>query len=51
MNAMVADFRQWLHRPFRSDMDWLSLFLAIGLVIVMAALWSKILAHLSSRLE
>jgi len=51
MNTIVADFKAWFNRPFRGDMDWLSLFLAIGLVIVMAALWTKILSHLSSRLE
>ena len=43
MQLIIDDFRNWLHRPFRSDMDWLSLFLAVGLVLVIAAFWSTLI--------
>ncbi len=46
-----GDVKSWLHRPFSGDMDWLQLFLAVGLVIVMVGLWSQILGHLQTRLE
>lgn len=47
----IDDIRATFKRPFRPDMDFLSLFLSIGLVIVIIGLWTRILAHLQSRLE
>lgn len=50
MELVWNDVKSWLHRPFGGEMDWLQLFLALGLVIVMAGLWLRILAHLQARL-
>ncbi len=46
MQTIMDVLRAWLHAPFRSDMDWLSLFLAIGLVLILAGFWARILSHL-----
>lgn len=51
MQTVIDDVKKWLGRPFTGEMDWLQLFLAIGLVLVMVGLWTRILAHLRARLE
>lgn len=45
-SQIVQDLSDFLHSPFRQDMDIFSLFLAIGLVMVLIVLWTRILAHL-----
>ena len=44
--TFMDDVRAWVHRPFRADMDFISLFLAVGTVIVFAGLWTIILAKI-----
>lgn len=44
--TVVQDLSDFLHAPFRQNMDIFSLFLAIGLVMVLIVLWTRILAHL-----
>lgn len=44
--TVVDDFHKFMHAPFRADMDVFSLFLAIGLVLMLIVLWSRIVSHL-----
>jgi hypothetical protein len=46
MNTAVQDLKDFLHSPFRGNMDIFSVFLAIGLVIVCILLWTRILSHI-----
>lgn len=50
-NTVVDDLRAWLHQPFRSNMDAFSLFLAIGLVLILAGFWVRILSHVDINME
>jgi hypothetical protein len=47
MGSILTDFHAFLTHPFRANMDLFSVFLAVGLVLVIIMLWSRILAHLS----
>jgi hypothetical protein len=44
--SVLTDLNAFLHAPFRSNMDLFSVFLAVGLVLILIFLWSRILAHL-----
>lgn len=46
-NAISAT-NNWITAPFIGSASPLNLFLAVGLVMVFAILWTRILGHLSS---
>jgi len=46
MQTVIDDLRAWLHAPFSQGMDWLTLFLTIGLVLIIVGFWTRILSHL-----
>ena len=45
-STALQDLKDFLHMPFRANMDIFSLFLAIGLVLVLIGLWSRVLSHI-----
>ncbi len=46
MQQVVDDLKAWLHAPFSANMDWLTLFLSVGLVLIIALFWMRVLSHL-----
>ena len=46
MGNAFSQAKDFLHTPFTEEMDALHLFLVVGLVLVMAAAWGRILAYL-----
>jgi hypothetical protein len=45
-STMLKDLSDFIKTPFRSDMDLFSVALAVGLVLILVVLWSRIIAHL-----
>jgi hypothetical protein len=45
-STMLQDLTNFIHTPFRSNMDLFSVALAVGLVLVLVILWSRVIAHL-----
>lgn len=39
-------FREWLKTPFQQEMDTIHWFMFLGLLLVMAGLWHRVLKHL-----
>jgi hypothetical protein len=46
MPAIVAATRKWIEQPFTTQMDLTHWFLIVGVVLVSAILWNRILAHI-----
>lgn len=44
---LLAATKAFIDEPFKQPVDLGQLFLIVGLVMVMSALWSRILAHLA----
>jgi len=43
-------FKQWMKKPFDTDMDLVHWFLFAGLLIFIMALWRFILAHMKGAI-
>jgi hypothetical protein len=43
---LVAATQRWIQQPFTRTMSLWDLFLVVGLVLVFAILWGRILAHI-----
>lgn len=48
---MWEHFKDWLGRPFDTEMDALGWFLFLGLLIVLSAMWAVILKHLKEAMS
>lgn len=48
---MIDDFKNWLSRPFSSDMDALHWFYFFGLILVVGFAWGMILKHIERGIE
>jgi hypothetical protein len=46
VNNLVAATQRWIHQPFSTTMNLWDLFLLVGIVLVFAVLWGRILAHI-----
>jgi hypothetical protein len=46
MGTILTDLHNFLATPFRGGMDIFSVALAVGLVLVLVVLWSRVIAHL-----
>lgn len=44
--AATNDLKELLSSPFRANMDLFAVFLAVGLVMIIVVLWTRILAHI-----
>ena len=47
----LSDFKDWLKRPFATDMDAFHWFLFFGLIVVISILWSLVLRHTLGGVE
>jgi hypothetical protein len=47
MNALLAEIKDWAHKPYREDGNLLDWFLFIGLWIVAAYLWARVIRRLA----
>jgi hypothetical protein len=46
VKAVIDATHKWIQQPFRAQGNLLNWFLIVGVVIVSAILWSRILAHI-----
>lgn len=46
MGNLLSDLEKFISQPFRGNMDLFSVFLAVGGILVMVAVWGLILRHL-----
>jgi hypothetical protein len=46
LQNLIAATERWIQQPFTQTMDLTQVFLLVGLIIVSAFLWSRLLAHI-----
>lgn len=46
MSNAIAATLDWLKAPFNEQMDALHIVLLVGLVVVAAGLWSRVISHI-----
>ena len=51
MSALITDIRSEIEDPVSQPMSLVSLGLLVGLVMVFAVLWSRVLAHMTLMLR
>lgn len=51
MQTLWADFRNWLAQPFAQPISAAELFFGIGLIIVILALWSRIIGAIGKTID
>jgi hypothetical protein len=45
VSALVDTTKAWMKQPFTTQMDLIHWFLIVGVVLVSAVLWSRVLSH------
>jgi len=43
-------FKEFLDKPFDANMDFIDLFMLIGLILIMMILWNIILKHIAEAI-
>lgn len=45
-SALYQQIQSWVTRPFTTPLDTVQIFLLVGIVLVILAFWSRVIAHL-----